>query len=123
MAARDTLTVITLAAYGGKDEDTSDSFTTGTGANDLQFVHPGGDVLVYINNTVASPISTTVVGVASPRTFNRAVDITVATAASKASVVGIPSAGFNQGGGVVHMDFTDDTTEYAVYKITPTPNA
>jgi hypothetical protein len=119
--ARDTLTVIEIGAWGGKSEDIDDNLTTGTGANDLQFLHPGGNVFLYIEETAASPITTTVDSVASARTFNRTGDTVASTSASKKSLINIPDHGFTQSDGYVHIDFTEDTTKFAVFKLVPTP--
>ena len=118
--ARTAIPVQTTNPYGGKIEDIS--YTAGDATNDHEFAHPGGDVLVLIKNGSGGSIDTTLVGVASAKTFNRATDVTISTGAGEESVVVVPSSGFDQGSGVVHLDLTTDTSmEFAVVKPTATP--
>lgn len=121
--AADTLTLVEIAAFGGKDEDIVAALTTGTGANDIDFLHPGGgSVFLIIKNEVGSPITTTLVGVASGDTFNRATDVTITTAANEISIVNVPERGFtDKSTGKVNVTFTEDTTGFGVFKLVATP--
>jgi hypothetical protein len=120
--ARSSITVQTCAAFGGAVADAQDNRDAADATNDHSFVHPGGEVLLVIENGSGGDLTALIKGVASPATFNRAVDTTVVTSTGKFSVVGIPDRGFDQGGGVVYIDIDADTSSYlSVYKITPTP--
>ena len=117
--ARTAIAVQTGAAFGGKIQDVA--LTAGDATNDHQFVHPGGDVLLFVKNADAAPHDVVVKAVASPRTFGRATDITISTTNAKESVCVIPDKGFDQGAGVVHLDLTVATgMSLAVFKLTPT---
>jgi hypothetical protein len=118
--ARTAITVQTAAAYGGKIEDAT--LTAGDATNDMQFTHPGGDVILFVKNGHTSPITVTVVAVASPASRQMATDIALATTNAKESFCVIPDQGYNQGAGVVHLDMTVDTNlSLAVVKATPSP--
>jgi len=120
---RTAITVQTLAAYGGKDEDLT--LTLVDNPNGNQFVHPGGDVMLIITNPTAGPLAVTIPAVAFPGSFNRGAgatnDIVITTAATpNVSVMAIPDKGFNQGSGVVHINPAALLT-IAIVKMTRTP--
>ncbi len=118
--ARTAIAVQSIAAYGGELEDIT--WTAGDAANDHEFVHPGGTVIVLFKNGHTAPIDAVIKGVASPRTFNRATDVTVSTTNAEESAFACPDKGFDQGSGVVHIDLTTDTNfEIAVIKAAETP--
>lgn len=120
--ARSAITVQTCAAYGGSVANASDNRDAADATNDHQFTHPGGTVLLQIDNGSGGDLIALIKGVASPATFNRAVDVSVTTSTGKSSVVAIPEWGFDQGNGVVHIDIDADTSSYlSVYALTPTP--
>jgi len=118
--ARSAITVQTAGAYGGELEDIT--LTSADAANNMQFTHPGGDVLLFIKNGHSAPLDVVLKAVASPRTFNMAEDLTISTTNAKESVCAIPDRGYNQGSGVVHLDIATDTNlKLAVIKLTATP--
>jgi hypothetical protein len=119
--ARTSITVQTLAAFGGKVEDVT--MTAGDATNDMSFAHPGGQgCFLTIDNGDASPQVTTINAVATQKTFNMATNITVTTAAGARSYVAIPPTGFTQSDGTVQIDMTSDTSlTLAVLSITPSP--
>lgn len=113
--ARVSIPVQTAAAFGGKIEDIA--YTNDDGAGELSFVHPGGTVIVLMNNGSGGSVAVTLAGTASRRTFDRATDETITTGAADQSVVAVPDVGFNQGGGVVHLDLsTTPTMGFAVIR-------
>lgn len=122
---RTSITVQSLAAFGGKDEDIT--YTSADAANNMDFTHPGNrDVFVIVKNKHSSPQTAVVNGVASNKTFQRASDITITTAAGdsadKESLMAVPVEGFTQTDGVVQIDIADDTAlSLAVFQISPTP--
>jgi len=116
--ARVAIPVQTAAAFGGKIEDIG--YTNDDGSGELSFVHPGGTVLVLMNNGSGGGVAVSLLGTASRRTFNRATDVTITTAAGELSVVGVPDVGYDQGGGVVHLDLsTTPTMGFAVVRAAP----
>jgi hypothetical protein len=115
--ARTAITVQTAAAFGGKVEDVT--WTAADAANNMQFTHPGGDVVLLIQNGHSGPLDVVLNAVASARTFNMAEDITISTTNAEVSACVIPDQGFDQGSGVVHLDIATDTNlELAVIKPT-----
>lgn len=120
--ARTAIPVTTLAAYGGKDEDTN--FTDADSVNNHEISHPGKrDLILVLKNTSAGPLSVDLIGAPSNRTFNRTADITVNVATNEVSFVAIPKQGFIQSvDGKVHVDTAAAATlKLAVIDVTPTP--
>jgi hypothetical protein len=119
--ARTSITVQTATAFGGELEDIT--LTAGDATNDMSFVHPGTQsCFVFIKNGHTASIDVVLKGVATQRTYNRAVDVTVSTTNAKESIVAVPPVGYTQSDGTVHLDMTVDTNlELAVFSITPSP--
>jgi len=116
---RTSIPVQTCAAFGGKIQDIV--YTAGDDVNKHQIAHPGGELLLWIKNADAAPHDVVLKSVASPRSLNRTADVTITTTNAKESVVCIPLVGYDQGGGVVHVDLADDTSmSFACFKLTPT---
>lgn len=114
------LTVTELGPYGEEIEDVDDdaSLQATDSANNNFFYHPGGSVLVLIENLSAGSLDVIFEGVASNRTFGVATDLTTSTGASKRSVVQIPAAGFTNSSGKVILTIADSTSlKVGIYKL------
>ena len=112
--------VQTFDAYAGKIEDIS--FTAATTDNHT-VAHSGGDILILVNNGSAGSLDVVLVGVASPRTFDMASDITISTGASEISGFVIPDVGFSTSGSVSITVADASSLSLAAFKLTTTPRA
>lgn len=120
--ARSTITVQTLAAYGASILDHTTNRDAADATNDHQFTHPGGDVLLIVENGSGSTMAVEIKAVSGPGTFGMAEDGGGSVATGKTAYFSIPDYGFNQGSNVVHIDIDQDTSSYlSIVKITPSP--
>lgn len=119
--ARTAIPVVDLPAYGVSVDDFST--TTGDDVNNMQISHPGGSLVLYIENTTGTARPVVLKGVASQYTFNRATDVTYSCVAYSQNIVVIPDRGFDQGDGVVHLDIASYGTslQFAAFRVILTP--
>lgn len=115
--ARTALTVQVIPRHGKAIDELT--FTAADATNDHEFVNDG-QTLLLVKNQHSSAQAVTIVSVADP--FGREEDTTMSVDAGNVDPkVGIagpfsPSL-FNQAGGLVHVDITDDTAlEFAAVK-------
>ncbi len=111
--ARTALTIQSLGTHGSSIADQSVSRTACNNADNFSAAHPGGEILVMLDNGSAGSIVLTVPAVATNATFQMAEDLTVTVATGKIGFLCIPDRGFNQGSGVVNIN--SDTQDAAAY--------
>jgi len=104
--ARTAITVQAMAAHGGGKDDIA--WTAADATNDHEFLNTGRE-LVLMKNDSAGALTATLVSVADE--YGRTGDKTITTGASDISIFGpFPPSKFNQAGGLMHIDLTDDTS-------------
>lgn len=107
---RTNIPVTTPAVFGGATTDVKALATAGDATNDHSFVNSGAEHLDVFNDG-AGAVAVTVKGVGSAGNMNRAVDTTFSVAAGEVGKVNLlDPSGFNQAGGVVHVDLDIDTS-------------
>ena len=121
--ARTSVTVQTTPRFGASLDDVT--FTAGDAANDHEFVNDG-NTLLLMKNTDASGKTATIPIVQNSRSLNKSGLTQTLTASGGGSEICIAGPFdpdiFNQTGGVVHVDLTDDTgVSFAAVKLQRSP--
>jgi hypothetical protein len=122
--AKTPINVVQLEAYGGFSQ--SFTYTAADLSNQMEVRHPGGDgVFLLIQNADSASHSIQVLGASNARTYLKtsANYTEIATAAGEYSIAPLPLAGYDQGGGVVHVDIlvSDTDLNLVVFKMSATP--
>jgi len=113
--ARTVIPIQTLPAHGGVDNAVTR--TAGDATNDMYFLNTGRELLIMVS-TSAGAKAATVVSVADQ--FGRTGDTSMAPDGEDVIAIAGPFKPtiWNQAGGLVHVDLTDDTdTEFAVVRM------
>jgi hypothetical protein len=104
----------------GLNADPTTHYDAADAANNHEFAHPGGTVLLYVENNSGSTMNVTVNAVATASTKQMAEDLTAAVLNGDRWWQPIAyDAGYIASDGNVDIDIDQDTSSYlAVFKIT-----
>lgn len=118
--ARSAITVRSLTTpRGGLNADPATHYDAADAANDHEFVHPGGTVLLYVENGSGSPMNVVVNAVASVSTRLMAEDYTATVATGDRLWLPIRyDDGYMTSTGTVEIDVDQSASSWlAVFKI------